>query len=284
MDCLYRKQDTAQIGLDVANAMTTKLVMRQLWPSALALLQTALAANWQTSASLQMVNLYCMGCRGKGKEEDSRWLSGTYLLVHPASKHLGSARVRVKVLLELKPQSSGRANARHWQVPQVEPSVIQTDSLSPVQAAHVGLKLDGTPSRLSPARSAPTEVNTGAVIASTQPGQAAFDMAAVQAVGGISRGGRNKADAEMESPGTFKADAANSPSAEPFTGGLQFASAGTSSTATSPSREDAQTGACLSSDKTATHKQQAVTEVQLCSVTRKYAQLVNMPSMGMDVH
>ena len=231
-----------------------------------------------------MVNLHCMGCRGQGKEEDSRWLSGTYLLVHPASKHLGNARVRVKVLLELRPQGSGRANARHWQVPQVVPTVIRTDSRSPAEAALVGLKPDGIASRLPPAQSVPTEVNTGAVIASTQPGQAAFDMAAVQAVGGISRGGRNKADAEMDSPGTFKADAANSPSAEPFTGGLQFASAGTSSTATSPSREDAQTGACLSSDKTATHKQQAVTEVQLCSVTRKYAQLVNMPSLGMDVH
>lgn len=225
-----------------------------------------------------------MGCRGKGKEEDSRWLSGTYLLVHPASKHLGNARVRVKVLLELKPQGSGRANARHWQVPQIAPTVIQTDSRSPAEAALVGLKPDGIASRVPPAESVPTEVNTGAVIASTQPGQAAFDMAAVQAVGGISRGDRNKADSEMDSSGTFRADAANSPSAEPFTRGLQFACAGTSSTATSPSREDAQTGACLSSDKTATHKQQAVTEVQLCSATRKHAQLVNMPSMGMDVN
>ncbi len=257
----------------------------------LALLQTAPAAHGQciilsreTSSLPQMVNLHCMGCRGKGKEEDSRWLSGTYLLVHPASKHLGNARVRVKVLLELKPQGSGRANARHWQVPQIAPTVIQTDSRSPAEAALVGLKPDGIASRVPPAESVPTEVNTGAVIASTQPGQAAFDMAAVQAVGGISRGGRNKADAEMDSSGTFRADAANSPSAEPFARGLQFACAGTSSTATSPSREDAQTGACLSSDKTATHKQQAVTEVQLCSATRKHAQLVNMPSMGMDVN
>ena len=271
--------------------MTAEPVIWQLRPSALALLQTAPAAHWQcktlsreTSSSPQMVNLHCMGCRGQGKEEDSRWLSGTYLLVHPASKHLGNARVRVKVLLELKPQGSGRANARHWQVPQAVPSVIQTDSRSPVEAAHVGLKPDGTTSRVSPAQSAPPKVNTGAVIASTQPGQAALDMAAVQAVAGNSRGGSQKADAKTGSPVTFKADALNSPSAEPFTGGLQFASAGTSSTATSPSREDAQTGTCLSSDIPAAHKLQSVTEVQLCNVSSTYAQSVNMPSMAMDVH
>lgn len=104
----------------------------------------------ETLASPQMVNLHCMGCRGQGKEEDSRWLSGTYLLVHPASKHLGHARVRVKVLLELQPQGSGRANARHWQVPQIVPIVTQTDSRSPVEAALVGLAPDGTPHPMCP--------------------------------------------------------------------------------------------------------------------------------------
>ena len=223
-----------------------------------------------------------MGCRGPGKEEDSRWLSGTYLLVHPASKHLGNARVRVKVLLELKPHGSGRSNARHWQVPQVVPNAIRTDSSKPVEAA---LVTDDTPSRRSPAQSAPTEVNTGAVMASTQPGQAANGIAAVQAVssGGNSRGGSKKADAELGSPVHFKADAVSSPSAGPVTGGLQFASAGASSTATSPSREDAQTGTGLSSGAPATHKLQSVTEVQLYNVSRKHAQSVNMPSLGMDV-
>jgi len=211
-----------------------------------------------------MVSLHCMACRGQGKEEDSRWLSGTYLLVHPASQHLGNARVRVKVLLELKPHGSGRANARHWQVSQVAPSVIRTDSRSPAKAALVGLTPDGTQG--SPAQAVPTEVNTRAVIASTQPGQAALGIAAVQA-GGISRGGSQKADAEIGSAATFKAEALSTPSAGAFTGGLQFASAGTSSTATSPSREDAQTGACLSSDTPAVHKLQSFTEVHLWNVS-----------------
>ena len=225
-----------------------------------------------------------MGCRGQGKEEDSRWLSGTYLLVHPASKHLGNARVRVKVLLELRPQGSGRANARHWQVPQVVPTVIRTDSRSPAEAALVGLKPDGIASRLPPAQSVPTEVNTGAVIASIQPGQAALGIAAVSAVGGNNRGVSQKADAEIGSPVVFKAEAANSPSAGPLTGAMQFASAGASSTATSPSREDAQTGTGLSSDKPAADQLQCVTEVQLCNVSRKHAQSVNLPSMAIVVH
>ena len=230
-----------------------------------------------------MVNLYCMGCRGKGREEDSRWLSGTYLLVHPASKHLGNARVRVKVLLELKPNGSGRANARHWHVPQVVPTVTQTDSRSPVEAALVGLAHDGTLSRQSPAQSVPT-VNMGAVIAPTLPRQAGVDMAANQAVGGNNRGVSQKADAEIGSPVVFKAEAANSPSAVPLTGAMQFASAGASSTATSPSREDAQTGTGLSSDKPAADQLQCVTEVQLCNVLRKHAQSVNLPSMAIGVH
>ncbi|KAK9816569.1 hypothetical protein WJX72_002083 [[Myrmecia] bisecta] len=41
--------------------------------------------------------------RPSHKQPLSRWLSGTFLLIHPASKHLGNARVRVKVLLELRP-------------------------------------------------------------------------------------------------------------------------------------------------------------------------------------
>ncbi len=169
-------------------------------------------------------------------------------------------------------------------MPQVVPTVIRTDSRSPAEAALVGLKPDGIASRLPPAQSVPTEVNTGAVIASIQPGQAALGIAAVSAVGGNSTGGSQKADAELGSPVSFKADAVSSPSAGSSAGGSQFASAGASSTAASPSREDVQTGACLSSDKATADKQQAVTEVQLCSVTRKYAQLVNRPSMGMDVH
>ena len=237
----------------------------------------------ETLASPQMVNLHCTGCRGQGKEEDSRWLSGTYLLVHPASKHLGHARVRVKVLLELKPQGSGRANSRHWQVPQIVPTVTQTDSRSPVEAALVGLAPDGTPSNVSPAQSAPTKLNTGAVLASAQPGQAALGIAPVPAGGGNNREGSQKADAGISSPVTFKADTANSPSAGPVTGGVQFASAGAGSAATSPSREDAQTDACLSSDTSAAHKLQSVTEVQLCNVSRKYAHSVNMPSMAIDV-
>lgn len=202
-----------------------------------------------------------MGCRVKGKEEDSRWLSGTYLLVHPATKHLGNARVRVKVLLELRPQSSGRAKARHWQVPQVLPTVTHTDLSSPVEAARVGLTTAGTPSRVSPAQSSPTQPTTGAVIASTQPGQAALGIAPVQAVKGNSRQGSQKADAEIGSTVTFKADAVSSLSAGPVTGGLQFASAGARSTATSPPREDAQTGACLSSDTPVAQKLQSVTQV-----------------------
>ena len=63
--------------------------------------------------------------RGADKGGDSRWTSGTYLLVHPASKHLGNARIRVKVLIELKPQSSGRVSSRQWQVPQVALSAAQ---------------------------------------------------------------------------------------------------------------------------------------------------------------
>ena len=231
-----------------------------------------------------MVNLHCRGCRGQGKEEDSRWLSGTYLLVHPASKHLGHARVRVKVLLELKPQGSGRANARHWQVPQIVPTVTQTDSRSPFEAALVGTTNAGTPSRVPPAQSAPAELNTGALLASAEPGQAALGTAPVPAGGGNNRGGSQKADAETDSAVTPKADAAKSPSAGPLTGSLQFASAGAGSAATSPSREDAQTGARLSSDTSAAHKLQSVTEVQLCNVSRKYAHSVNMPSMARNVH
>ncbi|KAL0042381.1 hypothetical protein WJX77_010775 [Trebouxia sp. C0004] len=199
-----------------------------------------------------------LATRAQGKEDDSRWLSGTYLLVHPASKHLGHARVRVKVLLELKPHGSGRANARHWQVPQVVPTVIQTDSSKPVEAGLVGLTPeDGAPFRVSPAQAAPEEVHAQPVIASTQPGQAALGIAAVQAVGGNSRGGSQKVDAELGSPVTFKADAVSSPSAMPFAGGVQFASAGNSP---SPSREDTQTGACLSAERPAANKLQPVTE------------------------
>ena len=76
-----------------------------------------------------------MNCRGGSKEDDSRWLSGTYLLIHPAAKHLGNARVRVKVLLELRPQSSSRASSRQWQVPQVIPTVIRAVGHGPTGAA-----------------------------------------------------------------------------------------------------------------------------------------------------
>lgn len=67
--------------------------------------------------------------RTAGKEEDSRWLSGTYLLVHPAAKHLGNSKVRVKVLLELKPHGSSRASSRQWQVPQVAPPGITAQAV-----------------------------------------------------------------------------------------------------------------------------------------------------------
>lgn len=77
----------------------------------------------------------CVAAYRTGKEEDSRWLSGTYLLVHPAAKHLGNARVRLKVLLELNPQSSGRAHSRLWQVPQVAPTIVRAAGHSPRKAA-----------------------------------------------------------------------------------------------------------------------------------------------------
>lgn len=69
--------------------------------------------------------------RSTGNDSDNRWLSGTHLLVHPASKHLGNARVRIKVLLELKPQSSGRASSRQWQVPHIAPAVTRAILNSP---------------------------------------------------------------------------------------------------------------------------------------------------------
>lgn len=69
--------------------------------------------------------------RAAGRAEDNRWLSGTYLLVHPAAKHLGNARVRLKVLLELNPQSSGRASSKQWQVPHIAPTVIRAAGYSP---------------------------------------------------------------------------------------------------------------------------------------------------------
>lgn len=77
----------------------------------------------------------CVAAYRTGKEEDSRWLSGTYLLVHPAAKHLGNARVGLKVLLELNPQSSGRAHSRLWQVPQVAPMVVRAAGHGPRKAA-----------------------------------------------------------------------------------------------------------------------------------------------------
>ena len=78
----------------------------------------------------------CAGVyRAAGREEDSRWLSGTYLLIHPAAKHLGNARVRLKVLLELNPQSSGRAHPRVWQVPQVSPLVVRAAGHGPMGPA-----------------------------------------------------------------------------------------------------------------------------------------------------
>ena len=64
----------------------------------------------------------CLLCRSASKEEEARWLCGTYLLIHPAAKDMGHARVRVKVLLELKPPSSGRANSKQWQVPEITPT------------------------------------------------------------------------------------------------------------------------------------------------------------------
>ena len=76
--------------------------------------------------------------RAAGREEDSRWLSGTYLLVHPAAKHLGHARVRLKVLLEFNPQSSGRASSRQWRVPHIAPTVIRAAGYSPRRLAEHG--------------------------------------------------------------------------------------------------------------------------------------------------
>lgn len=83
----------------------------------------------------------CVLHRAAGREEDSRWLSGTYLLVHPAAKHLGHARVRLKVLLELNPQSSGRASSRQWQVPHIAPTVIRAAGYSPRRLAAHGATL-----------------------------------------------------------------------------------------------------------------------------------------------
>lgn len=92
-------------------------------------------------------------CRACGKEEDNRWLSGTYLLVHPAAKHLGNARVRLKVLLELNPQSSGRASSRQWQVPQVAATVIRAAGYSSRRPAEHGPALKpGTNNMRSPIR------------------------------------------------------------------------------------------------------------------------------------
>lgn len=78
-----------------------------------------------------------LSCRTAGKEEEARWLSGTYLLVHPASRHLGKARVRVKLLLELSPQSSSRATSKQWQVPQIasQPPRGGADPTPPVRAS-----------------------------------------------------------------------------------------------------------------------------------------------------
>ena len=87
---------------------------------------------------LLSVILYVCFQRAAGREEDSRWLSGTYLLVHPAAKHLGNARVRLKVLLELNPHSSGRASSRQWQVPHVAPTVIKAAGYSPRRPAEQG--------------------------------------------------------------------------------------------------------------------------------------------------
>ena len=68
---------------------------------------------------LDTVMSTCLLCRSTSKEEEARWLCSTYLLIHPAAKDMGHARVRVKVLLELRPASSGRANSKQWQVPEI---------------------------------------------------------------------------------------------------------------------------------------------------------------------
>ena len=93
---------------------------------------------WVLNFQVLSVTLCVHSHRSAGREEDSRWLSGTYLLVHPAAKHLGNARVRLKVLLELNPQSSGRASSRQWQVPHIAPRVVRAAGYSPRRPAEQG--------------------------------------------------------------------------------------------------------------------------------------------------
>lgn len=48
-----------------------------------------------------------------------RWLSGSFPVVNPASRHLGSVTVRIKVLLELQPPAEPPKEllaANSWQV------------------------------------------------------------------------------------------------------------------------------------------------------------------------
>lgn len=107
--------------------------------------------------------------RTASKEEDSRWLSGTYLLVHPAAKHLGNARVRVKILLELKPQGSGRAKSRQWQVPQVMPAVIRAVPSSPnSQDPALTVPTDAVPTSSTVAVTASVELASSAPHAASE--------------------------------------------------------------------------------------------------------------------
>ncbi|CAD7697351.1 unnamed protein product [Ostreobium quekettii] len=49
--------------------------------------------------------------RNVGGSTPQRWLSGTYPLVNPSAKHLGNARLRIRILLDLHKSTSSRLNS-----------------------------------------------------------------------------------------------------------------------------------------------------------------------------
>ncbi len=195
-------------------------------------------------------------CRVAGKEEDSRWLSGTYLLVHPAAKHLGNARVRVKVLLELKPQGSSRVNSRQWQVPQVAPAVLRAAPSSPV-------KPTGTPAVARAAPSSPANAAIMQSVASAQPSAAVCASTTTadapceqeaNATGADFGQPKQRSDvsdlSDLRQAPRHRADAPTSPSAVAPADSPLPASAGTGSTDSSPTTMGAQSDAQPPSDST----------------------------------
>ncbi|GMH33544.1 hypothetical protein BSKO_01378 [Bryopsis sp. KO-2023] len=84
--------------------------------------------------------------RTAGNDNHRRWLSGSYLLINAASKHLENARVKVRALVDIMPQIDEIPEAQIWEIPHKVADIDSINTGCPSSTNHSTEAENETPS------------------------------------------------------------------------------------------------------------------------------------------